>query len=304
VLAQYRTRLWVVLSVSLILCSLASCLIARRSMRPIENISHTAARMQSTTLNERIEMRSLPAELAGLAETFNSMLDRLEQSFQHVSQFSDDVAHELRTPINNLCGQIEVALTKVRSGEEYRDVLGSCLEEGTRISRLIQALLFLARSDFTTQVLKREKIDVGQELTKLERLYEVVATEAGINLRVSSNDGVSAQLDRTVFQQVMANLISNAIAHTPRGGSVNVTTCVDQELLTVSVSDTGCGIPPKHLSRVFDRFYRVDQARGKSAENAGLGLAIVKSAIIRHGGHVEIDSEVGRGTEVRVVLPL
>ncbi|MGH9747050.1 MAG: heavy metal sensor histidine kinase, partial [Candidatus Acidiferrales bacterium] len=251
-----------------------------------------------------IEMKGLPCELAGLAETFNRMLDRLEQSFQHVSQFSDDVAHELRTPINNLRGQIEVALNKVRSGEEYREVLGSCLEESARISRLIQSLLFLARSDSTTQVLKTEKINVGQELTKLERLYEMVAAEAGISLRVSGNDGVWAELDRTVFQQVIANLISNGIAYTPRGGSVNVTTCVDQEQLTISVSDTGCGIAPEHLSRVFDRFYRVDQAREKSAENAGLGLSIVKSAIIRHGGHVEIDSEVGRGTEVRVVLPL
>jgi two-component system heavy metal sensor histidine kinase CusS len=304
VLARYRTRLWLVLSVSLVLCSLAGYLFARRTVRPIENISHTAARMQSTTLHERIEMRGLPAELARLAKIFNSMLDRLEQSFQHVSQFSDDVAHELRTPINNLRGQIEVALNKVRSGEEYREVLGSCLEEGSRISRLVQSLLFLARADSTTEVLKREKIDVGQELTKLEALYEVVATEAGINLRVSSTSGVWARLDRALFQQVMANLISNAIDHTPRGGSVNVATCVDQKLLAVRISDTGCGIAPEHLPRVFDRFYRVDRARGKSAENAGLGLAIVKSTVIRHGGYVEIDSEVGRGTEVRVLLPL
>jgi two-component system, OmpR family, heavy metal sensor histidine kinase CusS len=147
VLPRYRTRLWLVLSVSFVLCSLVGYLIARRSMRPIENISRSAARIHSTTLHERIEVQHLPAEIAELGEIFNSMLDRLEESFRHVSQFSDDVAHELRTPINNMRGQIEVVLNKTRSNEEYREAMGSCLEECTRISRLIQSLLFLARSD-------------------------------------------------------------------------------------------------------------------------------------------------------------
>jgi two-component system, OmpR family, heavy metal sensor histidine kinase CusS len=249
-------------------------------------------------------VQHLPAEIAELGEIFNSMLDRLEQSFRYVSQFSDDVAHELRTPINNLRGQIEVVLNKTRSGEEYREVMGSCLEECTRISRLIQSLLFLARSDSRTQILQREKINVGQELTKIEGFYEATTTEAGINLHVSSNNSVWARLDRNLFQQVMANLISNAIAATPRGGSINVTSRVHDNWLTVSVSDTGSGIAPEHLPRVFDRFYRADRSRGNSAENAGLGLAIVKSIVILHGGQVEIDSEVGRGTQVKVVLPL
>src|SRR5262249_6840668 len=156
----YRTRLWLVLSGFFFLCSLVGYLIAQRSMRPIESISRSAARIQSTTMHERIEVQHLPAEIAGLGEGFNSKLDRLEQSFRHVSQFSDDVAHELRTPINNLRGQIEVVLNKTRSNEEYREAMGSCLEECTRISRLIQSLLFLARSDSRTQVLQREKINV------------------------------------------------------------------------------------------------------------------------------------------------
>ncbi|MHB1815862.1 MAG: HAMP domain-containing protein, partial [Steroidobacteraceae bacterium] len=137
-LARYRERLWWVLGVSLVLCSLVGYLIARSGMRPIERISRTAERIRATTLHERISTNGLPEELRGLAETFNSMLDRLEQSFAHISQFSDDVAHELRTPINNLRGEIEVALGKARSAEEYRDVLGSCFEECTRISRLIR----------------------------------------------------------------------------------------------------------------------------------------------------------------------
>ncbi|TAM48613.1 MAG: HAMP domain-containing protein [Paraburkholderia sp.] len=302
-LARYRERLWLVLGVSLALCSLGGYLIARRGMRPIENIGRTAAHIRATTLHERIATQGLPAELSGLADTFNEMLDRLEQSFRHVSQFSDDVAHELRTPINNLRGEIEVALGKSRSDEEYRDVLESCLEECARISHLIQTLLFLARSDIAADVLQREKVDVGQELQKVESYYEATAEEAGVTLSVSATDTVYAELDRTLFQQAVGNLVANAIAHTQVGGAIRLAARAERNGLTVCVRDTGCGIAPEHLPRVFERFFRVDRARRSSAQNAGLGLAVVKSIATRHGGHVEIDSEVGRGTEVRLILP-
>ncbi len=302
-LARYRERLWLVLGTSLALCAFTGYLIARSGMRPLQDISRTAARIRSTTLDERIQVQGLPAELAELAETFNGMLDRLEQSFLHVAHFSDDVAHELRTPINNLRGEIEVALSKARSGQEYREVLGSCLEECSRISRLIQTLLFLARSDNTADTLQRERIDVGHELTKVEEFYGAAAIDAGVALRVCGDAGECAEVNRTLFQQAVGNLVSNAIAHTPPGGTITLSARADPSRLTVSVSDTGCGIPREHLPRVFERFYRIDQARASSGQNVGLGLAVVKSIAARHGGHVDIDSEVGRGTEVRVVLP-
>lgn len=302
VLASYRARLWLICGVSLILCSLAGYLIAASGMRPIAKITRTAAHIRSSTLHERIETFGLPAELAGLAATFNSMLDRLEHSFAHVSQFSDDVAHELRTPINNLRGEIEVALSNLRSGEDYREILGSCLEECTRIGRLIQTLLFLARSDTSTEVLQRESVDVTQELAKVEAYYGAAAADAGVTLRVASGSSLSARLDRMLFQQAVGNLVSNAIAHTPPGGTVSVVAGAAENRLTVKVSDTGCGIAAEHLPRVFDRFYRVDRARG-SSHNVGLGLAVVKSIATRHGGEVEIDSEPDRGTEVRLQLP-
>lgn len=302
-LARYRERLWLVLAASLVLCSLGGYLIARRGMRPIEDIGRTAAHIRATTLHERIGTVGLPTELSGLAETFNEMLDRLEQSFRHVSQFSDDVAHELRTPINNLRGEIEVALGKSRSGEEYRDVLESCLEECARISRVIQTLLFLARSDTAVETLQREKIEIGQELRKVQNYYEAAAAEAGVKLSVLPGEAIHAELDRTLFQQAVGNLISNALAHTPSGGVVRLAARAEQSIVSVSVDDTGCGIAPEHLPRVFERFYRVDQVRRSSAQNAGLGLAVVKSIATRHGGRVEIASEVGHGTEIRLILP-
>ena len=303
-LARYRDRLWLVLGISLVLCSLTGFVIARGGMRPIERIARTAARIRSVTLHERIDMERLPAELAELAVTFNTMLDRIEESFRHVSQFSDDAAHELRTPITNLRGEIEVALSLPRSSEEYREVLTSCLEECERISRLIQTLLLLARSDTSGDALRRESVDVGAVTANLGAFYEAAAAEAGIELRVTGEPGLSAELDRTLFQQAIGNLVSNALAYTPRGGSVSVAARAAGERLTVIVSDTGCGIAPEHLPRVFERFYRADRARAGSAHNLGLGLAVVESIVTRHGGRVEIESEVDRGTEVRMILPL
>lgn len=302
-LARYRDRLWLVLGVSLVMCALAGYVIARSGMRPIESIARTAARIRSTTLHERIEAQRLPAELAELASTFNSMLDRIEKSFRHISQFSDDAAHELRTPINNLGGEIEVALSQKRSNEEYREVLASCLDECRRVSRLIQTLLLLARSETAVDALRCERVEVDELMANLGAFYQPAAAEAGIDLQVLGEPGVSAELDRTLFQQAVGNLVSNALAHTPRGGIVSLAAKSAGERLTVVVSDTGCGTAPEHLPRVFERFYRADRARTGSAFNVGLGLAVVKSIAARHGGEVEIESEAGRGTEVRMVLP-
>ena len=302
-LARYRERLWLVLGASLVLCALVGYLIARSGMRPIKGISQTAERIRATTLHERIATGGLPEELRGLAQTFNSMLDRLEQSFAHISQFSDDVAHELRTPINNLRGEIEVALGKVRSADEYRDVLGSCFEECTRIARLIRTLLFLARADTAADALQREPVDLGEELAKVVEFYEADAGERGVELRVAGASGVRAELDRTLFQQAIGNLISNAVAHTPSGGSVELAASLRGQDVRVTVTDTGCGIAPEHLPHVFERFYRIEPSRTGSHQNAGLGLAVVKSIVKRHSGRVEIESGVGEGTRVQLIVP-
>ncbi len=302
-LARYRERLWLVLGMSLVLCAVVGYLIARSGMRPIKGISHTAERIRATTLHERIATAGLPEELRGLTETFNSMLDRLEQSFTHISQFSDDVAHELRTPINNLRGEIEVALGKARSAEEYRDVLGSCFEECTRIARLIRTLLFLARADTAADALQRESVDLGEELATVVEFYGAAASEKGIQLGVAEASGVRAELDRTLFQQTIGNLISNAVAHTPAGGSVELAARASGRDVLVTVTDTGCGIASQHLPHVSDRFYRVEPSRTGSQQNAGLGLAVVKSIVHRHGGRMDIDSRVGEGTRVTLIMP-
>jgi len=303
-LVRYRERLWLVLAASLVLCSGIGYAIAWGGMRPVERIAATARRIRSSTLHERIPVEGLPAELLLLAGTFNEVLDRLEESFAQVSQFSADVAHELRTPVNNLRVEIEVALGKVRTAEDYRETLGSALEECMRISRVIQALLFLARAEAATGSPHAEAIQVHQEIEAVLEFYEPTAADAGVALAVEGKQGIVAPFDRILFQQAVGNLVANAIAHTPSGGRVTVRPSVDGAVLRIEVADTGSGIEAEHLPFVFNRFYRADRARSGAAGNAGLGLAVVRSIAAVHGGRVAIESEIGRGTCVLLETPL
>ncbi len=304
-LVHYRERLWLVVVVSVVLCSAVGYAIARRGIRPIERVTTTARRVRSSTLHERIDTTDLPTELRALAATFNEMLDRLEESFEQISQFSADVAHELRTPISNLRGELEVALGKNRPADEYRDVLGSALEECVRISRVIQSLLFLARAETAAADAHHDTIQVRQEIEAVLDFYEAAAAaEAGVALHVEGTVDFTASFDRTLFQQAAGNLVANAIAHTPSGGRVTIRPSSSDGLLRIEVADTGCGIPSEHLPHVFDRFYRADRARSGSGGNLGLGLAMVRSIATLHGGRVAISSQVGQGTRVTLEAPL
>ncbi len=303
-LVHYRERLWLVLVVSVVLCSAMGYVIAQRGMRPIERVTATARRVRSSTLHERIDTTDLPAELRALAATFNEMLDRLEESFEQISQFSADVAHELRTPISNLRGELEVALGKHRPADEYRDILGSALEECVRISRVIQSLLFLARAETGAADAHHDTIQVRQEIEAVLEFYEAAAADAGVTLHVEGKADFAACFDRTLFQQAVGNLVANAIAHTPPGGRVTIRPGSDGALLRIEVADTGRGIAPEHLPHVFDRFYRADRARSGSGGNLGLGLAMVRSIATLHGGRVTISSQVGQGTRVMLEAPL
>jgi two-component system heavy metal sensor histidine kinase CusS len=303
-LARYRRWFWAILLGSLAIFPMVGYQIARQGIRPVEAIATTARHITSTNLQERILPEGYPSELASLAGTFNEMLDRLEESFGRVSRFSADIAHDLRTPVNNIRGEAEVALARARTVEEYREVLGSCLEEAVRLSDLVGDLLFLARADNPSTHLHLTRVDVGELLENVREYYEASAVEGGISLATAASAGtVTAELDRTLLQRAVGNLVANAVAHTPPGGSVVLAADGDSASLRIEVSDTGAGIPPEALPRVFDRFFRVDTSRNQASGGTGLGLAIVKSIMQLHGGSVEIVSQLGTGTRVMLRMP-
>jgi len=298
-LARYRLWFWAMLLVTAILFPLVGYRIARHGIRPVEEIAATARRITSTNLRERIQAEGYASELASLAETFNEMLNRLEESFERISRFSADIAHDLRTPVNNIRGEAEVALARARTVDEYRDVLESSLEEAVRLSELIGDLLFLARAESPLTELRLERVDVDEVLSTVRDYYEATAADAGVSLiALEGPQPVTTDLDRSLMLRAVSNLVSNAIAHTPKGGSVTLAAAGSSEAMRIDVSDTGTGIPAEALPRVFDRFYRVDPSRSKSSGGTGLGLAIVQSIMALHGGSAEITSEVGHGTMV------
>ena len=304
-LARYRYRFWLVLLGTLAIFPLVGYQIARRGIRPVREMARTTRHISSTNLRERIQPEGYPSELASLAATFNKMLDGLEESFERISRFSADIAHDLRTPVNNIRGEAEVALARARTVDEYREVLGSCLEEAVRLSDLIGDLLFLARAESPLAHLHRESVNVGELLSGIREYYEAPAADRGVSLSaVVPHEAVIAQLDRTLLQRAVGNLVSNALAHTPPGKSVVLGASVEPAAVRIDVSDAGVGIPPGALPRVFDRFFRVDESRSQASGGTGLGLAIVQSIMLLHGGNVEIASKVGQGTQVTLRVPV
>ncbi len=303
-LQRFRLWFWVTAAVMLVLFPLVGYKIARQGIRPVEEIATTARRITSSHLGERIAAEGYPYELASLALTFNNMLDGLEDSFERISRFSADIAHDLRTPVNNIRGEAEVALARARTIDEYRDALESSLEEAVRLSDLISNLLFLARTESPLTHLRLERVDVGELLEGVREYYDASAADAGVVLTsAGANEPVIVELDRTLIQRAVGNLISNAVAHTPEGGTVAIKAHAEAARILIEVSDTGVGIPADALPRVFDRFFRVDPSRSKASGGTGLGLSIVQGIMQLHGGNVEIVSKPGTGTRVTLCMP-
>lgn len=303
-LSRYRKEIAVVLGLGACVCLAMSYLMARLAVRPVSRIAATADRIGSSNLDERIPLGSLPKELAQLANGFNGMLGRLEDAFGQLSRVTADIAHELRTPLTVLRGEIEVALMRARSEEDYRRALESALEEARRLHQLVDRLLFLARAENKEAAIKAEPVDLSNELGKLGEYYAPSADDRGVRLVVDSAGPIDIALDRTLFQSAVGNLVDNAIEHTRPGGVVRILARQEGRQALVEIADTGCGIAPEHLPHVCDRFFQIDRSRNRRAGHAGLGLALVKSIVELHGGQIAVSSTLGEGTTVRLRFDL
>lgn len=298
-LAHYRHRLLLVLLAGVIVSAAAGAFIAARGIAPLTGLTAAARRIGAKELHARLDAQG-PREVAALADAFNDMLARLEDAFTRLNQFSADLAHELRTPINNLMGEAEVALSRPRAAGEYRQVLESALEEYGRLSHIIDNLLFLARAERTDIQIRGKQLDAHQELEAVRDFYDAQAQELDVTVQCAGNATLYA--DPLLLRRALGNLLGNALQHTPRGGRIELRVDHKEGAVEVGVRDTGAGIAPEHVAHIFRRFYRVDPARGPSG-GAGLGLAIVKSIMELHGGEVRVTSRVGAGTEFILHFP-
>lgn len=258
---------------------------ARRGLAPMRAMARVTQDISASRLGERLPLAAVPVELVELASALNGMLARLEASFQRLSDFSSDLAHELRTPISNLRTQTEVAVSKVRSAEEYREVLYSNLEEYERLARMITDMLFLAQADHGLMVPRHEHVDLAAEVRALFAFYDAYTEERGVGLALSGTGGIEG--DPLMMRRALGNLLSNAIRHTARGGTIRVRIATGLSGETgISVENPGQAIPSEHLQRVFERFHRVDPSRQKTSDGVGLGLAITKSIVQAHGATI------------------
>jgi two-component system heavy metal sensor histidine kinase CusS len=300
-LAAYRNEVLLAVFSGVFLAILVGYVFVRQSLLPVSALARQAHSITAQRLDKRLDTASAPQELLALVQAFNAMLDRLHSSFQRLSQFSGDLAHDLRTPINNLMVQTQVALSQTRCVNDYQSLLVSNVEEYERMARMLDNMLFLARADEAQVKLSKQTLDAEAELQRIADYFEGIASEAGVRIEINAIGTVTA--DPILFRRAVNNLIANAIRYTPINGVIVMTSKTLEEHTIVSIVNPGPGIPKESIPHLFDRFYRGDRARSDSASSAGLGLAIVQSIAHLHGGRVEVESIPNQKTTFNLLFP-
>jgi two-component system, OmpR family, heavy metal sensor histidine kinase CusS len=276
---------WIGLVISALVSAALGWVVARSGLRPLRQVTFVATSMSARSLKERIPLEPVPLELQQLVTSFNAMLARLDDAFVRLSNFSADIAHELRTPLSNLMTHTEVVLTQKRNLEAYEDNLYSNLDDLKRMSRMIDDMLFLAKSDNGLIIPQQTSIEFSEVVAKLFEYYHLLADEQGIQLAVTGTGHVLG--DKLMLDRAISNLLSNALRYTPAGKTILVTIKSGASAVTLTIANPGETIKPEHLDKLFDRFYRVDPARREgSPSNAGLGLAITRSIVESHRGKI------------------
>lgn len=301
-LRNFRRSLWLIMSLAGALTLLAAWYGVYQAHAPLRKLSNRMGNIQADRLHVRLDPSSTPSELRGLITSFNQMIGRLEDSFSRLSHFSADIAHELRTPLTNLITQTQVGLGKARTPDEYRELLYSNLEEQERLAKMVNDMLWLAKSDHGLLKPEQVPLDLASEVNELFDFFEALAEERQVRLTLEGQ-APAIEGDRSMLRRAISNLLSNAIRHTPPGEKVLVRlTTPSTHEVSLSVQNPGPEIPAEHLPHIFDRFHRIDPSRARQSEGAGLGLAIVRSIVEAHGGRAEAMSAHNE-TTITLVFP-
>ena len=300
--ARYRQRIVLACALAASLAGLLAALLLVRGLRPLRAIAAHAALVRPGRLDSQLDSADAPSELRPLILALNAMLVRLHDGYTRLSGFSADLAHEFRTPVNNLLGQSQVALAQRRSPEDYEQILASNVEEMERLSRMIDSMLFLARASQEDVVPVRTPLALADELGRMAAFYEGMAEERALTLRCEGS--ATVQADAQLLRRALANLLSNAIAHADPGSVVTLAASAREGWTELAVTNAGTPIAAHDLPHLFERFYRADAARTAGAGSTGLGLAIVSAIMALHGGRAEVRQAPGATTFVLLFPPV
>ena len=301
-LAMVRRVLYLAFPLVVLIAGVGGFLLATRSLAPVRSMADQARHITDKNLNTRLDIGAAHEELQVLADSFNELLSRLDQSFETMRRFVADASHELRTPLSVIRGEADVALARDRSPGEYRESLAIIQDEGRRLSRLVEDLLNLARADAGHANLRVEEFYLNDLLAECCRSLEAAAGARQIDLECRCPGDVAFRGDQELLRRLVLNLLDNAVRYTPAGGKILVSLEAATSELRILVSDTGIGIPPEAAPYIFGRFYRGDQARSRQNGGFGLGLSIVKWIAESHKGTVKVTSEPGKGSTFTVQL--
>jgi two-component system heavy metal sensor histidine kinase CusS len=291
VLASYRLNVYLFASVAAILLALSGYVLVDRGLLPVRRLARHAQGIGVGNLNARLDSHGVPRELLPMIEAFNAMLDRLGKGFVQLGQVSTDMAHELRTPINNLLGETQVALQQHRSIEAYQQLLASNVEELERLARMLDNMLFLARTDPASALRQRQELDAADEMERMADYFEGLAADAGISIDARGSGVIWAE--PMLLRRAMANLCANAVKYGAQDCELSLRAIPAADGIRLQVSNHGQTIPAEHLPRLFERFYRVDPSRERSAQSNGLGLSIVATIMQLHNGGCSVTSADG-----------
>lgn len=284
-LAAYRNRVVLAALVGMLAATALAFFAIRRGLKPVGRIAARAAEISPASLAVRLDERDAPAELRSLVGAFNAMLDRLAEGYERLTQFSADLAHEIRTPVGALIGQTQVTLSQTRRQEEYQEVLESNLEELNRLGRIAENILFLAQADHAGLVIECEQVSLPDELRKIADYFEGPADEKAMTFEVAA--GGTLWANPLLCRRAINNLVVNAVRYGAPGSMVRLSGTEQADGFVIAVENQGDTIPQGQLDRLFDRFYRGDAARSRMTESNGLGLAIVKAIMVLHGGDAQ-----------------
>jgi two-component system heavy metal sensor histidine kinase CusS len=291
ILASYRLRLYLAVAAGALLAWIIGLLLVRRALTPLRDMADALALIDLRNLHRRLADTAAPLELQAPIQALNGMLARLEQGFERLSQFSADLAHEIRTPLHTLLASTGQALNQPRSSDEYRELLGSNIEEYERLNRMVENLLFLARADHGQRPVHPQAIDLAHLGEELCDYFQLLADERGACLEHSLHGTLNTDLQ--LLQRALGNLLANAVRHARPGTTVRLSRHDDAAFVRLCVRNEGETIAPEHLPKLFDRFFRIDPARTEPGDSGGLGLAIVQSIMTLVNGKVSASSGDG-----------